>query len=176
VNELLDQHKALMEKKVERLMRIIDNIDDTRRRNERGETMSNKERFDGFDMKDIEKNRAKYSEEVNERWGGSDAYEESMKRASGYKEEDWRQIMERTNDIYRELVNMMDRDITDTKVQELVGNLRQYITEDFYECTMEIFEGLGQMYVTDTRFSKNLDKYGKGFAKYLSDAIDYYCN
>lgn len=174
---LLDRHKALLELKVERLLKIIDTIDKTKETHRRGESMKEKELFDGFDMKEIEAHKEKYAQEVNDRWGHTDAYKQSAKRTAAYKPEDWKRITERTNGTYRQLVELMDKNVpvTDEEVQKLTGLLRQYITEDYYDCTKEIFAGLGQMYVADERFTKNLDKHGQGFAQYLSDAIAEYC-
>lgn len=174
-NTLLDQHKVLLEKKVERLLRIIDTIDATKEHNRRGDNMSNEERFESFDMSEIEAHKKKYQEEAGENWGGSDAYLQSQARTNKYTPEDWKRISEKNNKVYGEIVSIMDKDVSDSEVQELVGKIRQYITEDYYDCTMEIFEGLGQMYVSDPRFTKNLDKHSEGFAQYLSDAIAYYC-
>lgn len=177
IGDLLDKHKTLMEKKVERLLKIIDTIDRTKTKNERGEIMSHEELFDGFDMSEIEAHKAKYAEEVEAKWGGSDAFAQSKARTDKYTPGDWKRIQEKTNGTYRAMVSMMEKgiEVSDDRVQELTGKLRDYITEDFYDCTMEIFEGLGQMYVNDPRFEKNLNKHGDGFAKYLSDAVAEYC-
>lgn len=177
VNVMLDKHKHLLELKVERLLRIIDTIDKTKNANKRGETMTDKEMFDGFDMSEIEAQKDKYAVEVEERWGNTDAYKQSAKKTAKYSADDWKHITAKTERAYKAMVELMEQGvmIEDDRVQELTGMLRQYITEDYYDCTKEIYAGLGQMYVLDERFTKNLDKHGKGFAKYLSDAIAYYC-
>lgn len=175
-SELLVNQKMLLQKKVERLQRIIANIERTQKMYERGETMSTEETFDGFDMKEIEAHKKKYAEEVKERWGGTDAYRQSAKRTADYGPEDYKRIMEATNATYDEIVSLMDRDVSDEWVQKLVHSLREGITENFYDCTLEIFAGLGEMYTADSRFTKNLDKHGEGFAAYLSKAIAYYCS
>ena len=38
--------------------------------------------------------------------------------------------------------------------------MQAYITAHYYECTDEIFSRLGEMYVADERFRKNIDKAG----------------
>ena len=58
----------------------------------------------------------------------------------------------------------------------MVGEWRQLITDNFYECTPEIFRGLGEMYVNDKRFTVNIDKYKKGLAGFLRAAIEIYCD
>lgn len=36
--------------------------------------------------------------------------------------------------------------------------------------------GLGEMYVCDERFKKNIDKHGVGTAEFISRAVKIYCN
>ena len=38
-----------------------------------------------------------------------------------------------------------------------------------------MFSELGQMYVTDERFTAFYDKYAPGLAVYYNDAIQHYC-
>lgn len=56
-----------------------------------------------------------------------------------------------------------------------VKKLKQFITEKMYTCTDEILAGLGQMYVADERFTKNIDKHGEGTAEYIGECINSYC-
>lgn len=171
---LLEQQQVMLEKKVARLEKIIDTIGLTKERIIKGENMSNKERFDSFDTSEIEAHKKKYAKEVEEKWGHSDAYKESEKRTKHYTPEDYQRIQGETEAIYNEMASLMDQDVSNERVQVLVGALRQGITDNYYNCTMEIFSGLGDMYVSDPRFTKNLDKTKEGFATYLSKAIAYY--
>ena len=61
------------------------------------------------------------------------------------------------------------------EAQALVAKLQAHVTENYYTCTDEILVGLGQMYVADERFKKNIDKYGEGTAEFTSLAIAAYC-
>ena len=58
-----------------------------------------------------------------------------------------------------------------TEVQELVAELQEHITANYYTCTDEILAGLGKMYVFDERFKKNIDEYGEGTAEFVAEAI-----
>jgi hypothetical protein len=62
------------------------------------------------------------------------------------------------------------------KVQNLVKNLQNHITENYYLCTNQILAGLGQMYVGDERFKKNIDKHADGTAEFVCEAIKIYCS
>jgi len=172
--QMLARQKSLLEEKISRLQKIITTIDLTQERIHKGEAMTNEERFDSFDMKAIEAHKAKYAQEVEERWGGTEAYAQSKARTDVYGPEDFKRITEATNKTYQEIVSLMDKDVSDDRVQTLVASLRQGITDNFYDCTPEIFAGLGEMYVADPRFEKSLNKEGEGFAAYLSKAIAYY--
>ena len=61
------------------------------------------------------------------------------------------------------------------EAQALVAKLQAHITANYYTCTDEILAGLGQMYVADERFKKNIDKYGEGAAEFASEAIAVFC-
>ena len=167
------QKKLILEKK-NRLERIIESIDDTIE-NIGGKTMSKKD-FKAFSYDEIKAHQEKYKEETKQKYGKSDAYKESEEKTSKYSKNDWENIMGDAGAIYEELAKLMDRNPADDEVQVLVQKWRDYITNNFYNCTIEIFRGLALMYVADERFTNNIDKYGQGLAKFLSDAMNIYCD
>ena len=62
------------------------------------------------------------------------------------------------------------------EVQEAVRGLQQFITRHFYTCTPEILAGLGEMYVADERFRRNIDRAGgEGTAEFAARAIRVCC-
>lgn len=138
--------------------------------------MSKKEMFEGFSMKDVEACKEKYSKEAAEKYGSTKAYDECTKKTEKYKKDDWNKINEDANEIYRNIAKLMDRKADDKEVQLLVEKWRTHISKNFYDCTPEIFRGLADMYVQDERFTENIDKFGEGLAKFLSEAMIVYCN
>ncbi|MBI2356933.1 TipAS antibiotic-recognition domain-containing protein [Candidatus Dojkabacteria bacterium] len=118
----------------------------------------------------------KYQEETFNRFGYSDAYKESHERTSKYSKEELKEILERGSKILKKLSELMDREPSDPEVQALVQEWRDYISDSFYNCTLEILRGLGQGYVMDVRFTKNIDKVKVGLSPFFSEAIEYYCN
>ena len=59
----------------------------------------------------------------------------------------------------------------------VIVRLQTFITDNYYVCTNEILNGLGQMYVGDERFKKNIDRAGgDGTAEFVSQAIAVYCS
>jgi hypothetical protein len=57
------------------------------------------------------------------------------------------------------------------KAQAFVSKLQKHITANYYTCTDDILKGLGQMYVADECFKKNIDMFGEGTAEFVRDAI-----
>jgi DNA-binding transcriptional MerR regulator len=173
-NKALDTHKQLLIEKKNRLERIIQSVEQTIESIEGGTIMSKKDMFEPFDMKKIEEHQKKYEQEVKETYGGTKAYEESIRKTASYKEDDWKRIKENSDDLYRRIIAVMDKGPANGEVQKLIGEFRQHITDNFYECTPEIFRGLGDLYVNDPRFTKNIDKYQPGLAAFLREAINVY--
>lgn len=171
----LQAHKELLIEKKKRLAGIIQSIDQTINSIKEGIEMANKDRFEPFDMKQIEKHKEKYAEEVRQKYDKK-VVDEAEQRTSKYTENDWKEIMFQWDTIYKKLAATMDKGPEDPQVQEAVEELRTHITDHFYTCTPEIFRGLGDLYVDDERFSANIDKYRPGLAVFLREAMHIYCD
>lgn len=134
----------------------------------KGEPIMNaKELFDGFDP-------AEYEEEAKERWGDTDAYKESTRRTKSYGPEDWKALKAENDEIMSELAKLVAAGgkPTDVAAMDLAERHRLHIDRWFYPCAYAMQRGLGQMYVADERFTKNIDKFGEGVAAFLSAAIE----
>ena len=127
-----------------------------------------------FDNSEFEK----YKDETKEKWGKTSAYKEHEEKTKSYSKQKWNELIEEMNDIFVKFaVCMKDgEDYSSSKVQNIVKMLQNHITENYYNCTNEILLGLGQMYVADERFRKNIDKNADGTAAYTSKAIEVYCS
>lgn len=172
----LESHRHLIIQKQKRLNRIIKTLDKTIDHIKGESIMSKKEMFDGFDMSEIEQCKEKYAKEVKDLYGNSNAYKESKKKTSKYTKDYWKEIQSRGEVIFKRLAELMDKDPADGEVQDTIEQYRQYITESFYTCTPEIFRGLGEMYVCDPRFTKNIDKFGEGLSEFMKEAMGIYCD
>ena len=157
--QALSRQRQLLLAKKERLERLIDALDGL----EKGE---------GFMKNEYEDLKNKYAEEVKQRWGDTAAYRESEARSTDYVKA--APLLDAVMEGFAEL----DRsgtapDSEPAKMQ--VEKLQRCITDHFYTCTDEILAGLGEMYVADERFRKNIDKHGEGTAAYISKCIKNYC-
>lgn len=166
-DDALQKQQELLRIKRDRIDKLIAQID-IRLKGER--TMG----FESFDMSQIRESKQKYAKEAKEKYGTSDAYQESEQKTAAYTKADWQRITARQEELYRGLAAYIGSDPACDEVQQLVHQCREHITKNYYHCTLEIFEGLGQMYVADERFTQNIDRYGEGLAELLSKAIALY--
>ena len=112
-----------------------------------------------------------YYEEAKERWGDTAAWREFEKREDAPKE---------TGDglmkLFARLGELKELPPESDEAQAAVSDIQRYITEHCYDCTDEIFAGLGEMYVADDRFKKDIDKAGgDGTALFAREAIRVKC-
>lgn len=136
------------------------------------ETGVNKMDFSAFDKTEIEQ----YKAEVKERWGKTDAYKEYEQKTAGQSEKVQTEAAEKLMQVFAEFGKIKHLAPKSDAAQALVKELRQCITENYYDCTKPILESLGQMYVGDERFKANIDaRGGVGTAEFASKAIEIYC-
>jgi MerR family transcriptional regulator, thiopeptide resistance regulator len=125
-----------------------------------------KQLFDGFNPEDHE-------EEARQRWGNTEAYKESTRRAQQYGMPEWEAIKRESEEIYARLRALMEQGAaaSDPAVQAAVEDHRRHIARWFYPCSKEAHHGLGEMYIADPRFTATYEKVAPGFARFLRDAI-----
>jgi hypothetical protein len=114
-----------------------------------------------------------YEKEAEERWGETDAYKQSQRRAASYTKEDWLKIKEEGGAIERGLKAALEAGTAPDSeaAMDLAEQHRQQITRWFYDCSYEIHKGLGQMYVDDPRFKKHYEAIAPGLAEFVRDAV-----
>ena len=114
-----------------------------------------------------------YAEEAEERWGGSEPWKESQRKAASYSKADWLKIKDEGADVERRFVEAMTAGIApdSPEAMDLAEEHRGQITKWFYECSYEIHRGLGQMYVDDPRFKARYDGIAPGLAEFSRDAF-----
>ena len=119
-----------------------------------------------------------YDIEVKQRFGDTDAYKEHAEKTANYTADKWQEVNDGLMSVLAKFVECEQNGYTadSDRAQELVKELQDYITENYYTCTKEILAGLGQMYVADERFKTNIDKHTSGTAEFISEAIKVYCS
>ena len=215
----LTQHMELLNQKKERLEKLIENAEQTKREVQGAETLTNEQRFNAFSIKKVDDNIEKYKKaepvdhtiEVNEETVAaaesvsahmetvepavdvqtveaaadatadkaeeeiaSSVETESVNSAEEPKpekeEEDLEEINREGNRIYNTVSQLMHLPPDASEVQ---NEMKAYyrLLDRFYECTPQMFRGLGNLYASDSRFASNIDQHGDGLSKYLKEAM-----
>lgn len=128
--------------------------------------------FEVFDKSEIER----YKAEAKAKWGGTQAYKAYEQKAATQSDLKSDEIANRLMTMFAEIGTLRHLLPSAKEVQEKIAALQKFITDNYYVCTNEILDGLGQMYVEDERFKKNIDKAGgDGTAEFVRQAISVYC-
>ena len=165
-NKALEQQIALLTLKrehIDNLIRMARTVKLTG-----GVTMD----FEAFDRKKLEE----YAQQARTTWGATAEYKEFERKNSGKTPA---QIKETGNGLMALLAEygaMKDGDPSATQAQALTRRVQEYITENYYTCTNQVFAQLGKMYGSGGEFTENIDKTGgPGTAAFAAEAIRIYC-
>ena len=118
-----------------------------------------------------------YRKEAREKYGKKEV-DECEARTAKYTQSDWNDLKALGDRIYEEIAKLMrnGKKPSDKKVQENIERHFNMINENFYSCTPEVYRGLGELYVSDERFSAFYDKFEKGLAEYMREAMRAFCD
>ena len=165
-SEALEQQIVLLEKQYKHIGRLIALASEIQRRGK--EAMG----FEMFDKSEIEQ----YKQEARERWGNNEAYQEYMHRQLRKTKQENEKDGELLTGALRAVSELRHLPPENAEVQQKVQEVQAMFTARFYTCTNEILLSLGEMYVTDERFTRNIDRdLGEGAARFIRDAIRVYC-
>lgn len=172
---LISQRQVLERKKI-RLEEIIAMLDTMISKRNGDEIMVKKEQFSAFDMSKIEFAQKKYADEVANKYP-KHLVEESSIKTAGYSKNDWQYITEGQEDIFMQFAKHLqdNRKANDEKVQSLVLVFQQHISNNFYTCDNACLFSLGELYVSDERFTKYYEKIAPGLAEYIHQAMRSFC-
>ncbi|MGY0060388.1 MerR family transcriptional regulator [Streptomyces sp. LZ34] len=163
------QHDVLTER-IERLRKMAAAVEHAMEARKMGINLTPEEKFEifggNFDPDD-------YAEEAEQRWGGTEAYRESQRKAATYTKDDWLRIKAEADDINARLAALMESGVEarSAEAMDLAEEHRQHICRFSYDCGYEIHRGLAEMYVADERFTATYEAVRPGLAAYIREAI-----
>lgn len=129
--------------------------------------------FAVFDRSEMEA----YASEVKAKWGSTKAYQEYRQKDIAQHNDHYGKTAHALMTMFSELGELKHLSPHAGEVQEKIAALQQWITDHCYTCTNELLSGLGELYVCDERFRRNIDKAGgEGTAEFVRQAIKAYCS
>lgn len=175
--QTLEHQVAALREKAVYFERLAKTAESTLASLKGGLTMKDESLFNGLSFDELQAHEAKHEREVQDRWGDSGAYHTSKERASQRSKDDWETLSQQQMNLIMplDILYQANVPIEDERVQALVRANHQFIHSNFYDCSLDMFSGLGHMYVMDERFTAFYDQRTPGLAVYYNDAIQHYC-
>jgi MerR family transcriptional regulator, thiopeptide resistance regulator len=167
-DHLRRQHRLLRERQArhQALLRAIEKEMEAR---QMGIALTPEEQFEIFGTDRLDE----HTQEARQRWGNTDAWKQSQRRAASYTKDDWIAIKGEADENIRDFANAIraGQPTTGTAAMDLAEAHRQHISRWFYDCDSGQHRALAQMYVADPRYTATYDEIEPGFSRYVHDAI-----
>lgn len=167
--EHLRRQHELLSARIAELQKMAEAVEHAMEAKKMGINLSPEEKFEVFGGKDPER----YGEEAEQRWGGTPGYEETQRRVARYTKDDWKRMQDEVADWGARYDALMEagEPPTGERAVAMAEEHRRHITKWFYDCTPEIHQGLGDLYVSDERFREFYDSMRPGLAEHVRAAI-----
>ncbi|NBE51263.1 MerR family transcriptional regulator [Streptomyces boluensis] len=165
----LRRQRDLLSARIAKLQEMVAAVETAMEAKKMGINLTPEEKFEVFGDHDPDQ----YEEEVEQRWGDTEEYAESKRRQASYTKEDWLRIQREGDEVTQRFVALMEAGV-DPESEEGMDAAeahRQWISRNHYDCSYELHSCLGEMYVSDERFTVNIDQAKPGLAAYERDAI-----
>ena len=162
----LERQREVVGREIDRLGALAAAVDAAIAAERNGTPIEERQMFDGFDP-------TEYEDEAHERWGHTEAYQESARRTQAYGEAEWSEIRRESAEIVGELVAVMraGEPADGAAARALAERHRGHISRWFYPCSPRMHRALGEMYIADERFTSTYERKAPGLAQYFHDAI-----
>jgi DNA-binding transcriptional MerR regulator len=166
----LETHREVLQQRVVRLRELIETVDKTIRHFKGEIAMSKHEVFKGLNAEE----ERDVTREARLTYGPS-LVNESVRRWGSYSQAQKDAILSEGNTIYAELASALEAGTPahDANVQRVLVRWHNHI-HYFYEPTLDVLRGLGELYRTDARFIANFQKLHVDLPEYMHEGIKQY--
>ena len=166
----LQSHRTVLREKIARLEALVNTVDTTIMHLAGEIKMSDKKMFQAFSedkQKDYERRaRLQY---------GPEKVNESVKRWKSYTEAEKAKVFQEGNAIYSDLIAAIDAGQApeSVEVQTILIRWHDHLRY-FYEPTLEILRGLGELYNTEPEFIANFKAMHPDLPAFIQNAVTVY--
>ncbi|KUH94330.1 MerR family transcriptional regulator [Mycobacterium sp. IS-3022] len=168
LDHLQRQHRLLLEQ-ADRLQHTIKAVEELMSAHRSGIQLTAEEQVEIFGTT---AHSEEYAAEAEERWGGTDAWRQSQRRAAQFTKQDWIDIKAEGDALLQALAEAKCSGVTPGTAQaDALAERHRLSIERFYDCDHEMQVCLAQMYVADERFTRYYDDVEPGLAQFLHDII-----
>ena len=162
------QHE-LLTARIEKLQKMAAAVEHAMEAHTMGIDLTPEEKFEVFGDFDPDQ----YAQETRERWGDTEAYRQSRRRTASYTKEDWKRVNQEMDAVHQRMAALLAGGVPagSEAAMDVAEEHRRFIAHAYYDCGHEMHACLGEMYVTDERFTATYDTIRPGLALYMRDAI-----
>ena len=164
----LRRQRGLLTERIGRLRKMVAAIDREMEAREMDIRLTPEERLEVFgDFRPED-----HEEEVERRWGDTEAYRHSRRRVAGYTKADWLRIKAEAKQVEEDLAAAFEAGAApeSERAMDAVEAHRRHIGRWYYDCGPEIHRQLAEMYVADERFRTHYDGRSPGLSGFIRDA------
>lgn len=167
-DHLRRQH-ALLRARQARTAALLGAIEAEMEARKMGMSLTPEEQLEIFGTDKLEQHAA----EAEQRWGNTDAWQQSRRKTAAYTKQDWVTIKaEADANIAGFAAAIRAGEPSDgTVAMDLAEAHRDHIGRWFYDCGYNAHRGLAELYISDPRYMASYDEIEPGFSQYVHDAI-----
>ncbi|QPC82140.1 MerR family transcriptional regulator [Phototrophicus methaneseepsis] len=168
----LKSHRTELEERITRLNNLVSTVDSTIRHLAGEIKMSDKKLFAAFS----EEEEKQYTREARLTYGPN-LVNESMQRWNSYSAEEKQAVMDEGNAIYADIAKAIDAGKMphDSEVQDILVRWHDHLRY-FYEPSIDLLAGLGQLYNSNPDFIANFQKVHPDLPQFMEDAVTKYAD
>lgn len=171
----LEEHRTTLisrQKKTELLLKTIDMTIDQLKKGK--EMIQIEDLYEGFDKESAEK----YQQEAREKFG-VETIERSEKSLKKMTKNEFSLLQNKMKECMRDLFELKDltasNDTVQGKISEFYSIIRSFWgTKDLADAQADAFAGLGQLYLSDERYTKIDNQVQPEFANFMAEAMQLF--
>lgn len=164
----LDRQHALLTERLNRVKTMLTAIEKERTAARMNTPLTAEEKLEIFG----EDYDPSWETEAEERWGGTDAWQQSKRRTAKYTKADYQRLKDEGDAFGAELVAAFTSGAApDSDIASALAERHRAQIEQFYDCSYAMHRQLADMYLADARFTKNYEDLAPGLAQWVHDAI-----
>jgi hypothetical protein len=130
--------------------------------------------FDAFDTSKIDA----YTQKAKEAWGATPQWAEYEKKSAHRTAQDEKAMAKNLMDLFTPFGRMAAEgaDPASSEAKAQAARIQQFITDNYYTCSDEVFSQLGASYGAGGEFTQNIDAAaGPGAGAFAAKAVAAYC-
>ncbi|BFV58256.1 MerR family transcriptional regulator [Kitasatospora sp. CMC57] len=167
--EHLRRQRDLLHARIDRLRELAAAVEHAMEASRMGIQLTPEEKFEVFGADYQER----WETEAEQRYGGSDAWQQSSRRTARYSKSDWERIKAEGDALNARCAAALAAGVAPASAEgmALAEEHRRQITDNYYDCGYEMHRCLGDMYLADERFTATYERVAPGLAQWLRNAI-----